>query len=112
MMKLALSPAAAGLLRALVARGGIDRDRILLTDFHSTDWQSLMFIGERHEMELRVPGPDAMQLAERLTRGLEDAEFSIPGQIVADIGLKRPPASNSDGSVSLHIEALTISEQG
>ena len=59
MMKLALSAAAAGLLRALLARAGIDRDRILLTEFRSTDWQSLTFIGERHEMELRIPGPDA-----------------------------------------------------
>ena len=110
MMKLALSPAAAGLLRALIARAGIDRDRILLTKFRSTDWQSLTFIGERHEMELRVPGPDADRLAERLTTGLADTEFSIPGQIVADIGLERPPIYNSDGSVSLHIEALTIAE--
>jgi hypothetical protein len=37
MMKLALSTAAAGLLRSLVARAGIDRDRILLTDFRSID---------------------------------------------------------------------------
>ncbi|MCF2514464.1 hypothetical protein LVY65_05210 [Sphingomonas sp. G124] len=63
-------------------------------------------------MELRVPGPDAIQLAERLTQGLADAEFSIPGQIVADIGLELPPIRNFDGSVSLYIEALTISEQG
>jgi hypothetical protein len=110
MMKLALSPAAAGLLRALIARAGIDRDRILLTEFRSLDWQSLTFIGERHEMELRVPGPDADQLAERLTAGLADATFSISGQIVADIGLERPPIRNSDGSVSLYIEALTIAE--
>ena len=110
MMKLPLSPAAAGLLRALIARAGIDRDRILLTDFRSTDWQSLIFIGERHEMVLRVPGPDADQLAERLTRDLADAEFSMSGQIVADIGLGRSPIRNSDGSVSLQIEALTISE--
>jgi hypothetical protein len=110
MMKLPLSPAAAGLLRALIARAGIDRDRILLTEFRSTDWQSLIFIGERHEMELRVPGPDADQLAERLTRELADAEFSISGQIVADIGLGRPAIRNCDGSVSLQIEALTISE--
>jgi hypothetical protein len=109
-MKLALSPAAAGLLRALIARAGIDRDRILLTDFRSIDWQSLTFIGERHEMELRVPGPDADRLAERLTAGLADAEFSITGQIVADIGLERPPIRNLDGSVSLHLEALTIAE--
>ena len=110
MMKLALSPAAAGLLRALIARAGIDRDRILLTDFRSFDWQSLTFIGERHEMKLRVPGPDADRLAAMLTDGLADAEFAIPGQIVADIGLERPPIHHDDGSVSLHIEALTIAE--
>jgi hypothetical protein len=109
-MKLALSPAAAGLLRALIARAGIDRDRILLTEFRSIDWQSLTFIGERHEMELRVPGPGAGRLAARLIDGLADAEFSIPGQIVADIGLERPPSANRDGSVTLHIEALTIAE--
>ena len=110
MMKLALSSAAAGLLRALIARAGIDRDRILLTEFRSIDWQSLTFVGERHEMELRVPGPDADLLAARLTDGLAEAEFSVPGQIVADIGLQRPPAQNHDGSITLHIEALTIAE--
>ena len=110
MMKLALSPAAAGLLRALVAGAGINRDRILLTDFRSTDWQSLTFIGERHEMLLRIPPPDAQWLASRITDGLADAEFSIPRQLVADIGLERPPTHNRDGSVTLHIEALTIAE--
>jgi hypothetical protein len=110
MMKLALSPAAAGLLRALIARAGINRDRILLTDFSSVDWQSLTFVGERHEMELRIPAPDAQSLAARICDGLADAEFAIPGQIVADIGLERPLSQNRDGSVTLHIEALTISE--
>lgn len=109
-MKLALSPAAAGLLRALVSRAGIHRDRILLTEFRSVDWQSLTFIGERHEMELRVPPPDADLLAARLSDRLPEVEFEIPGQIVADIGLERPPIRNRDGSISLHIEALTIAE--
>lgn len=110
MMKLALSPAAAGLLRALISRVGVDRDRILLSNFRSVDWQSLTFLGERHEMELRLPGPDADLLARRLTDGLADAEFSIPRQIVADIGLEEPPTCNPDGSVTLRIEALTIAE--
>ena len=110
MMKLALSPAAAGLLRALLAKAGVNRDRILLTEFRSTDWQSLTFAGERHEIELRVPGPNADMLCERMTRGLGEEEFAIPGQLVADIGLERPPRQNSDASVSLFIEALTISE--
>ena len=110
MMKLVLSTAAAGLLRALLARAGIDRNRILLTEFQSTDWQSITFIGERHEMELRIPGPDAHQLARRIADGLSDAEFAIPGQIVADIRLWRPAVHNRDASISLHIEALTIAE--
>ena len=110
MMKLALSTAAAGLLRAILDRAGIDRDRILLTDFRSNDWQSLTFVGERHEMELRIPGPDADLIGERVTTGLGDAEFAIPRQIVADIQLQRPPQRNSDGSITLFIEALTIAE--
>lgn len=110
MMKLALSPAAASLLRALLARGGIDRDRILLTEFRSVDWQSLTFVGERHIMLLRVPGPDADLLVNRLVGDLSDADFSISGQIVADIALEQPPIRNPDGSISLAIEALTIAE--
>jgi hypothetical protein len=110
MMKFALSPAAAGLLRALIALAGVDRDRILLTDFQSFDWQSLTFIGERHEMKLRLPGPHADRLVTSLTDGLSETEFSIPGQIVADIGLVRAPTRSHDGSITLHVEALTIAE--
>lgn len=110
MMKLPLSPAAAGLLRALLARAGIDRDRILLTDFRSTDWQSLTFVGERHEIELRVPRPDARGVAKRLSDGLAEAEFTVHGQIVADINLAGDPQQNPDGSISLQIEALTVAD--
>ena len=110
MMKLGLSPAAAGLLRALVARSGIDRDRILLSDYRSVDWQSLTFIGERHEIELRIPGPDASFIASRLTDDLAEVEFVVPGQVVADIGLRSAPTHNADGSITLDVEALTVSE--
>lgn len=110
MMKIGLSPAAAGLLRALIARAGIDRDRILLSDFRSVDWQSLTFIGERHEIELRIPAPDATVIAGRIADGLEDAEFCVAGQIVADIGLQSVPSHNPDGSITLKMEALTVSE--
>jgi len=110
MKKLPMSPAAAHLLRALLARAGIDRDRILLTDYRSTDWQSLTFIGERHEMELHVSGPGASELVENLLLGLGDAEFTIPGQIVADIVAAGEFPPQADGSVTLHFEALTIAE--
>jgi len=110
MMKLAMSPAASGLLRALLNRAEISRDRILLTDWRSTDWQSLTLMGERHRVRLRVPGPEAPAIMARLTDGLEEAEFEIPGQIVADIALTGRPQARNDGSVEVAIEALTIAE--
>jgi hypothetical protein len=105
-----MSHAAAGLLRALLARAAVPRDRILLTELRSVDWQSLTFIGERHEIELRIPPPDATATASLVTSGLADAEFNIPGHMVADIGVAGDPKTHPDGSVTLQIEALTIAE--
>lgn len=109
MNRIPMSLAASALLRALVARGGVTRDRILLSEAHSIDWQSLTFAGERHVMELRVPGPDSRWIVDRMCAGLEEAEFSIPGVIVADIAIARAPSHELDGSTSLTIEALTVS---
>ena len=110
MMKLALSTAAAGLLRALLGRAGVSRDRILLTEFRSVDWNSLTFSGERHAIDLRIPGPGAAIVCDSLLSGLDDAEFAIPGQTVADIAVASVPRQNPDGSISARIEALTIAE--
>ena len=110
MNKIAMSAAASGLLRGLLARAGIDRDRILLTDVRSTDWQSLTFVGERHRILLRVSGPAADEVAHRITTGIEDVEFRIPGHIVADIVVSGPLVRDGDGSVSVGLEALTIAE--
>jgi hypothetical protein len=108
-MRLGLSTAATGLLRALVARAGLPRDRVLLTQCRSVDWQSLTFVGERHEIVLRLVGTEAQEAAKKVTDGLSDAEFAIPRQIVADISLVRAKRED-DGSVCLTIEALTIAE--
>jgi len=111
MTKIPMSLAAAGLLRALLERARNDhRDRILLTEFESIEWQSLTFIGERHRMQFRIIGLEPDEVVRTLTDGLEDEEFSIPGNIVADIALASEPQCNSDGSVSVVLEALTISE--
>jgi hypothetical protein len=105
-----MSAAAAGLLRALLARVGDSRDRILLTEFRSVEWQSLTFVGERHLIALRLVGPDCEDILNRLIPGLEDAEFAIPGHIVADIGLVEPPRHVDEGAITLNLEALTIAE--
>ena len=75
---------------------------------YSVDWRSVTFSGERHELQLRIPGPDSRVVMERMCDGLEDAEFSIPGLIVADIALAAPPAYAPDGSTTITIEALTV----
>lgn len=110
MMRPPLSPAAAGLLRGLIARAGIERERILLSDFRSIDWQSLTFIGERHEIRLIILPPEAVAAAARITDNLGEAEWRIGGQIVADVGLTAPTRANPDGSLTLSLEALTIAE--
>ena len=56
MNRIAMSTAASGLLRALIGRARVDRDRILLIEIVSVDWQSLTFTGERHRIELRISG--------------------------------------------------------
>jgi len=104
------SRAAAGLLRALLRRAGNHDDRILLNEILSTEWRSLTLEGERHFIVLRLTGEDAGAMCTSLTTGLEEAEFAIPGQIVADIALARPPFHAEDGSISVAIEALTIEE--
>lgn len=110
MMKIPTSRAASALLRALIARAAVDNNRILLSDVRSTDWQSLTFTSERHMLNLRVLGPDAEAAVARLTGGIEDADFPMRGQFVADILVFGTPQARRDGSISLAIEALTVAE--
>ena len=45
-----------------------------------------------------------------MCEGLEDAEFSLPGILVADISPAAAPARERDGSTSVTIEALTVAD--
>ena len=110
MNRIAMSPAASAVLRALIGRAKVSRDRILLTDLRSVVWRSLTFDGERHEFHLRIVGPHSAAVAQRMCHGLEEAEFSIPGIIVADIAVTAGPKSGLDGSTNLSIEVLTVTE--
>lgn len=103
-----MSKSGAALFRALLARALVNRDRILLTHYRSTDWQSLTFIGDRHEMRFRIPGPNAETIYDLMTSKLAEAEFEVPGQLVADVLVYGSPTYETDGSISFAIEALTI----
>ena len=110
MNRIPMSKAGAGLLRALLSRALVKPDRILLTEYRSSDWQSLTFVGERHEMRFRIPGPDARKTYDAMTGSLSDEEFAIPRQIVADVALFGSPTNEPDGSISFGLEALTIAD--
>ena len=110
MRRVPIAPAAAALYRALVARAKVHREQILLTAIRTIDWQSLTMTGERHEIDLRLTGTDSRAAAIALCDGLDDAEFGIPGLIVADIGLTGPFRPAADGSIEISLEALTIAE--
>lgn len=107
-MKLAMTSAASALVRSLIARSELPRNRILLTAVDSVEWRSLTFNGERHRVELRVIGLDSRSAAERICAGLEDAEFEIPGLVVADIAVIESRTTANEESAQLTIEALTI----
>jgi len=71
------------------------------------DWQSLTFTGERHEISLRLAGPEAAPALARLRGRLAEVEWQLTGHIVADIVIVDEKVA-SDGSILVDLEALTI----
>ena len=109
-MRATLSAAAAQLLRSLMSRAGLEHDHLFVSSFRSVDWQSLTFIGERHEICLRLTGPDVATTLSRLRTGIEDAEWQLRGYLVADVIITSEQVAD-DGSAFVNIEALTLSDQ-
>jgi D-Tyr-tRNAtyr deacylase len=106
-----LSSAGGALLRALYAKVENERGKILLTSWTTVDWQSLTFAGERHQASFTITGDDAAGLAARWTGGLDEADLPLGGgRFVADLEVMRcgPPAP--DGSVTVELEALTLTD--
>ncbi len=108
-MRSPLSLAAAALLRSLLARTGLDQNRIVVGRFQSVDWQSLTFTGERHEITLRIACPDAARALGLLRDGLAEAEWALEGHVVAEILIVGEDVE-PDGSILVDLEALPLSD--
>ena len=75
-------------------------------------WSSATFEGERHRFDLRLCGDSEAlgQGLERLTDLLPDAEFDLPGQIVAEARLTsmRVDPDPLSAAVASTVEILTV----
>jgi hypothetical protein len=75
----------------------------------SRAWASVTFRGARHEIGLRLEGEGAVAAASEFVKGLEAADFRLPGHVVADIALLSE--TRQPRSVSLRLEALTVRDR-
>lgn len=71
----------ARLLRLLLAMAGEGAE---ILSSSSRSWSSATFSGARHKAVLKISGGDAQQRAEQFAAKLPEAEFRVPGHIVAD----------------------------
>jgi hypothetical protein len=105
-------------IEALARIGDDDRQKptVIVEEIRSTDWASLTFVGQRHELELRLDG-DADAVAAVLTRLVEtlaEREIPITGHFVADIRVVPGPVSDASPAPGGHcrqpltIEALVL----
>jgi len=87
-------------------------------------WASATFLGARHRISVRFSGPDHACEAEAFANSLPEAEFSIPGHIVADACVDawegRELAATNDADTDaacgrraetlLHLSILTVED--
>lgn len=78
----------------------------------SRPWSSATFDGERHRFELRLHGSAAAvgDALDRLIALLPDAEFDLPGEIVAEAKLVavRVDPDPAVAALALAIEVVTV----
>lgn len=93
------------LARALAARfSPLASD---ITSMSITPWESVTFSGARHQWAVTVSGDGAWPAAKAFSRTLAEAEFDLPGNIVADIAVTAMNRADPQ-TVSLRVEALTV----
>ncbi|MCA1748645.1 MAG: hypothetical protein ABR601_04560 [Parasphingopyxis sp.] len=98
-----LSGAPRRLVAALSRRSG---DRPTVGEICTRPWASANFAGTRHRLVLRFEGKDADRAVERMTDGIEDAEFDLGPDLLVDIAVI--DRCRQSGCIEITLEALTI----
>jgi hypothetical protein len=104
-----VTDSATALIRAVRARFALQGVDFAIEELRSRSWASVTFAGARHELAFRVEGERAEDAAGCFLGGLDAAEFSLRGHMLADIALvseeRRPDR------VRIALEALTVEER-
>jgi hypothetical protein len=69
----------------------------------ATRWASVTFTGARHELDCTAPATPAL---EQWLADLPEAEFALPGHLVADLTIAAMTATAE--RIDFRIEALTV----
>ena len=97
------------LLHALVdLAGGIACTDIM--EASCAPWASATFQGTRHLIRLRMSDADAEARSAALAATLPEAEFHLPGHIVADMAVDGRTCCAASGNWLLDLSALTIED--
>jgi hypothetical protein len=105
-------------IEALVRIGDEDRQKptLIVEEIRATDWASLTFVGQRHELDLRLDGEgDAVAAALiRLVDALAERDIPIVGHFIAEIRIIPGEARDASPALAgyrcqpLSIEALVL----
>jgi hypothetical protein len=80
-----------------------------LEEVRSRRWASVTFQGHRHEIQFKLEGTGAEEVASRFLSGLEARDFPMRGHLLADLSLefeeRRP------GFARIRLEALTVEDR-
>lgn len=76
----------------------------------SRSWASVTFSGARHKVAFALHGPGAATAADAFLGVMREAEFALPGHILADLALVGEERSADGEHVQVRLEALTVQD--
>lgn len=82
-----------------------------ITAHHARPWASITFSGTQHALTLDFEGIAAVEAGEDFVSRLEEHEFNIPGQIVADAAIKAVEHVTGLPALIVHAEILLLEEE-
>ena len=82
-----------------------------ITAHRAWPWASITFSGTQHALTLDFEGAVAVEAGEEFVARLEDHEFNIPGQIVADAAIKSVEHVRGMPALIVHAEILMLEEE-